>query len=66
MDEKSSERKEKDRKTIRRRKISSLKRQISIKEKQLEVMIILFWCLVDIIKTYIENLSLFSFHMLTP
>ena len=36
-DEKSVERKEKDRKTIRRKKISSLKRQISIREKQLEV-----------------------------
>lgn len=38
-DEKSVERKEKDRKTIRRKKISSLKRQISIREKQLEVTI---------------------------
>ena len=38
-DEKSVERKEKDRKTIRRKKISSLKRQISLREKQLEVTI---------------------------
>ena len=45
-DEKSVERKEKDRKTIRRKKISSLKRQISIREKQLEVMI---KCLISIL-----------------
>ena len=36
-DEKSQERKEKDKKSIRLRKISSLKRQISQREKQLEV-----------------------------
>ena len=45
-DEKSVERKEKDRKTIRRKKISSLKRQISIREKQLEVMI---KCLISLL-----------------
>ena len=36
-DEKSQERKEKDKKSIRLKKISLLKRQISQKEKQLEV-----------------------------
>ena len=36
-DKKSKERREKDRKALRMRRINSLKRQISIKEKMLEV-----------------------------
>ena len=36
-DKKSKERREKDRKALRMRKINSLKRQINIKEKMLEV-----------------------------
>ena len=36
-DKKSKERREKDRKALRTRRINSLKRQISIKEKMLEV-----------------------------
>ena len=35
--EKSEERREKDRKAVRTRKINSLKRQINLKEKKLEV-----------------------------
>ena len=37
MDKKSKERREKDRKALRLRRINSLKRQIGIKEKMLEV-----------------------------
>ena len=37
VDKKSKERREKDRKALRLRRINSLKRQISIKEKMLEV-----------------------------
>ena len=37
VDKKSKERREKDRKALRTRRINSLKRQISIKEKILEV-----------------------------
>ena len=37
VDKKSKERREKDRKALRTRRINSLKRQISIKEKMLEV-----------------------------
>ena len=37
QDKKSKERREKDRKTLRMRKINSLKQQINIKEKMLEV-----------------------------
>ena len=36
-DKKSKERREKDRKVLRSRRINSLKRQISMKEKMLEV-----------------------------
>jgi hypothetical protein len=46
QDKKSKERREKDRKTLRMRKINSLKRQINIKEKMLEVSLndLKFYC----------------------
>ena len=47
QDKKSKERREKDRKTLRMRKINSLKRQINIKEKMLEV------------SSHVLNISLF-------
>ena len=47
-DKKSKERREKDRKALRMRRINSLKRQISIKEKMLEVggvdLLIIYFC----------------------
>ena len=47
-DKKSKERREKDRKALRMRRINSLKRQISIKEKMLEVsalqLLIVYFC----------------------
>ena len=47
-DKKSKERREKDRKALRMRRINSLKRQISIKEKMLEVsalkLLIIHFC----------------------
>ena len=44
QDKKSKERREKDRKTLRMRKINSLKRQINIKEKMLEVSLNVLKC----------------------
>ena len=48
VDKKSKERREKDRKALRLRRINSLKRQISIKEKMLEVgniqLLIIYFC----------------------
>ena len=47
VDKKSKERREKDRKALRLRRINSLKRQISIKEKMLEVgtaVLIIYFC----------------------
>ena len=41
QDKEAIERKDKNKKVLRKRKINSLKRQISIKEKMLEVMC--FW-----------------------
>ena len=46
-EKKSKERREKDRKALRMRRINSLKRQINIKEKMLEVRLIHFLSILE-------------------
>ena len=59
VDKKSKERREKDRKALRLRRINSLKRQISIKEKMLEVgtaVLIIYFCPL-LIRNYTKPLT---------
>ena len=64
VDKKSKERREKDRKALRLRRINSLKRQISIKEKMLEVgtaTLIIYFCPL-LTQNYIEQTTNISHH----
>ena len=62
-EKKSKERREKDRKALRMRRINSLKRQINIKEKMLEVQLIHFLSTLEFHQPLTTKISNHCIHL---